>query len=257
MSETIKIGVLISGGGTNLQALIDACEDADFPAEIALVLSNKASAKGLERAKKAGISHFVVDHKKYPQRRDFDAELHKWLKEARVDLVCLAGFMRILSPSFIREWRGRILNIHPSLLPKFGGEGMYGHHVHEAVIRAHEIETGATVHIVTEDCDLGPTVLQRAIPVYRFDTAETLAGRVLDVEHQIYPQAVAHMAEIILDERRRPRHDMDMNADHHPVKPDQEAILRAQQSWNSFVSMGKISIIAIAAVLVFLLVAVY
>lgn len=250
MTQKIKLGVLISGGGTNLQALIDACTHPDFPAEIVIVMSNQPDAGGLARAKRAGIPHFVVDHTKYQLRRDFDAELNRWLQDAHVDLVCLAGFMRILTPEFIQTWQGRILNIHPSLLPKFGGKGMYGHHVHAAVITAKEQESGASVHLVTEGCDEGPVILQGALPVYRFDTPETLAARVLELEHTLYPQAVIVMAQKILDEDMASRHDSIMNADHMPVVPTPEAVERAEYAWETFVAWGKISIIAIAALLI-------
>ncbi len=189
----LNIGVLISGGGSNLQALIDASEHSDFPAKITCVISNKDGVYGLTRADLACIPHAVVPHKGL-NREEFEQQIHQLLCQHKVDLVCLAGFMRILSADFIAKWEGKILNIHPALLPKFGGEGMYGHHVHEAVITAKESESGASVHIVTAGCDEGPVILQKSVPVEPDDTPDTLAARVLDIEHEIYPLAVKEFA---------------------------------------------------------------
>jgi phosphoribosylglycinamide formyltransferase 1 len=198
-SSKIKVGVLISGGGTNLQALIDAIQaDPDFPAEIVTVLASKKSAYGLTRAKDADIAAHTVPYKDFATHDDFEDTLHRLLVEAQVDLICLAGFMKILSAGFIQKWEGRILNIHPALLPKFGGKGMYGHYVHEAVIAAGEKESGASVHIVTAGCDEGPVILQGAVPVQPDDTPDTLATRVLMIEHGIYPRALKKFAEQML-----------------------------------------------------------
>ena len=194
-SANVKVGVLISGGGTNLQALIDATKnDPDFPAEIVTVLASTSNAYGLERAIKAGISAHAVPYKNFATHDDFEDELHRLLDEAQVDLICLAGFMKILSAEFIAKWEGRILNIHPALLPKFGGKGMYGHYVHEAVIAAQETTSGASVHIVTAGCDEGPVILQDSVPVHSDDTPDTLAARVLTVEHDLYPRALKKFA---------------------------------------------------------------
>lgn len=189
MADKIKIGVLISGGGSNLQSLMDAAKDPDYPAEISCVISNKENAYGLERAENAGIPAIAVPHKG-KTKEQFEPEVDKVLRVHDVGMICLAGFMRILSADFIEGWKGKILNIHPALLPKFGGEGMYGHHVHEAVLAAGETESGASVHIVTSGVDEGPIILQGSVPVEKDDTAETLAARVLKKEHEIYPQAV-------------------------------------------------------------------
>ena len=184
-----KIGVLISGGGSNLQALLEACAQDDFPAEIVCVISNKQGTGGLERAEAAGVSSFVVPSKG-AAREEFEQSLQQVLAARGVEMVCLAGFMRILSADFIAKWQGRILNIHPSLLPAYGGEGMFGRHVHAAVLAAGEKESGASVHIVTDGCDEGPVILQKSVPVLKDDTPETLAARVLETEHEIYPLAV-------------------------------------------------------------------
>jgi len=194
-SSKIKVGVLISGGGTNLQALIDATQaDPDYPAQIVTVLASKKGAYGLTRATEADIPAHAVPYKDFATHDDFEDALHRHLTEAQVDLVCLAGFMKILSADFIAKWDGRILNIHPSLLPKFGGKGMYGHYVHEAVIAAGEKESGASVHIVTAGCDEGPVILQGAVPVQPDDTPDTLAARVLAIEHDLYPRALKKFA---------------------------------------------------------------
>jgi len=186
----LKVGVLISGRGSNLQALIDACAAPDFPAKIVLVISNKADAYGLERAHVAGIQTAVINHKDFPDRQTFDRAMSEKLNQAGVQLVCLAGFMRLLSPWFAEEWRDRLINIHPSLLPKFKGL-----HTHEAAIAAGEKTHGATVHFVRPELDEGPIILQSSVSVLADDTAETLAARVLEQEHIIYPRAVHLYAE--------------------------------------------------------------
>ncbi|MCB9963552.1 MAG: phosphoribosylglycinamide formyltransferase [Rhodospirillales bacterium] len=185
----VRTGVLLSGSGSNLQALIDACRAPEFPAEISCVISNKETAYGLTRAEQAGIPAVFVSHKG-KSREEFAAEIDDILTRYTIDMVCLAGFMRILSADFFTKWDNRMLNIHPALLPKFGGEGMYGHHVHEAVIAAGETESGASVHVVTAGCDEGPVVLQEKCPVLPEDTPDTLAARVLTIEHQLYPRAL-------------------------------------------------------------------
>lgn len=190
----LKLAVFISGGGSNLQALIDACAHDDFPAHIAIVISNKADAYGLERAKHAGIQTKTINHKDYEGRAEFDAALHDTLQGYDIDLICLAGFMRILTPTFIAKWQGRILNTHPSLLPKFGGEGMYGHHVHKAVLEAGETESGSTIHFVIPEVDKGEILIQKRVPVLPEDTIDTLAARVLEQEHIAYPEAVQKIA---------------------------------------------------------------
>jgi phosphoribosylglycinamide formyltransferase-1 len=189
MSARKRVGVLISGRGSNLQALIDACVEPDFPAEIVTVISNRPDAYGLERARVAGIAAAVVDHKTYRSREDFDAALHALLEEAGCELICNAGFMRLLTEGFTEAWRDRQLNIHPSLLPAFRGL-----HPHERALEAGVRITGATVHFVRHEMDAGPIILQAAVPVLAGDTAETLAARVLEAEHIIYPRALALVA---------------------------------------------------------------
>ncbi len=194
-SQKLNLAVLISGGGSNLQALIDACEKPNFPAEIRVVISNRPDAYGLERARQAFIPAELVDHTQYPNRETFEARLLDVLKEYPVDLICLAGFMRILTAGFINQWPGKIINTHPALLPKFGGKGMYGEHVHAAVLAAGELESGASIHYVIPEVDQGPVILQKRVPVFTSDTTETLAGRVIAQEHIAYPEAVALIAQ--------------------------------------------------------------
>lgn len=194
MAEALKAGVLISGGGSNLQALIDAAAKPDYPARIAAVIANRSGAGGLTRARKAGIPTEIVDHTDYPSRAAFDSALQEALERYGVEIVCLAGFNRILTPGFVGSWEGRMLNIHPALLPRHGGKGMYGIHVHRAVLEAGDAESGASVHLVTAGCDEGPVILQRKIPVLPEDTPDTLAARVLEQEHIAYPEALAVMA---------------------------------------------------------------
>jgi phosphoribosylglycinamide formyltransferase-1 len=186
----VKVGVLISGRGSNLKALIEACADPAFPAAIALVISNKADAGGLEYARAAGIPCKVISHRDYPTREAFDAGLDRALREAGVELVCNAGFMRILSDGFVAAWHDRQLNIHPSLLPSFKGL-----HVHERVLEAGVRITGATVHFVRPAMDEGPIVAQAAVPVLPGDTPDSLAARVLEAEHRLYPLALRLVAE--------------------------------------------------------------
>ncbi len=185
----LRTAVLISGNGSNLQALIDAAAAPDFPAEIVLVISNVPGVRGLARAEAAGIPTRVLPHGNYPSREVYDEAIHAVLEEAQIGLVCLAGFMRVLSTPFTQRWAGRMINIHPSLLPKYKGL-----HTHARAIEAGEREHGATVHWVTPELDAGEIILQRAIPIEPGDTPETLAERVHRVEHAIYPEALRQVA---------------------------------------------------------------
>jgi len=185
-----KVAVLISGRGSNLAALIAAQDDSY---RIILVVSNVADAGGLEKARVAGIATQVIPHTgplgEKKTRADFDAEIDAALRAAGVEIVVLAGFMRILSDGFVRGWEGRMINIHPSLLPAYKGTK-----VHERVIEAREALSGASVHFVVPELDAGPVIAQAAVPVHPSDTPETLAARVLDIEHQIYPEALKLLA---------------------------------------------------------------
>ncbi|NNN26270.1 MULTISPECIES: phosphoribosylglycinamide formyltransferase [Pseudomonas] len=190
MSTPCNVVVLISGSGSNLQALIDSLAGADTPAVIRAVISNRADAYGLERARKAHIETRFLDHKAYADRESFDAALIQAIDGFDADLVLLAGFMRILSADFVRHYQGRLLNIHPSLLPKYKGL-----HTHQRALEAGDAEHGCSVHFVTEELDGGPLVVQAAIPVESDDTPETLAQRVHVQEHVIYPLAMRWFAE--------------------------------------------------------------
>jgi phosphoribosylglycinamide formyltransferase-1 len=186
----LRAGVLISGRGTNLQALIDACADPAFPAEIAIVISNNPTAPGLARAERAGIPTRVIPHKEFPDRPSFDAVIEAALKETGVELVCLAGFMRLFSDGFVERWRDRMINIHPSLLPAFKGTK-----VHEQALAAGVRFTGCTVHFVRPAMDEGPIIVQAVVAVLPGDDAARLADRVLAEEHRIYPLALRLIAE--------------------------------------------------------------
>jgi len=190
----LKVGVCVSGRGSNLQALIDACGQSDFPAEIALVVSNVGGVQGLERAEKAGIDTATIEHGDFDGRQAFERAVTQALEEAGTELVCLAGFMRILSPEFCERWSGRLLNIHPSLLPAFKGLD-----VQQLAIDAGVRFSGCTVHFVTPEMDAGPIIIQAVVPILADDTADALAARILEQEHRIYPEAVRLFAEGRLD----------------------------------------------------------
>ncbi|EZH82684.1 phosphoribosylglycinamide formyltransferase [Ectopseudomonas composti] len=185
-----NVVVLISGSGSNLQALIDSVAHDGNPARIAAVICNRAGAYGLERAEQAGITTGLLDHKQFDGRDAFDAALIQTIDAHQPDLVVLAGFMRILTPGFVQHYAGRLLNIHPSLLPKHKGL-----HTHQRALEAGDSEHGCSVHFVTEELDGGPLVVQAVLPIKADDTAESLARRVHQQEHQIYPLAVRWFAE--------------------------------------------------------------
>ena len=190
MSDKLRLGVLISGRGSNLQALIDACRDLTFPAEIVIVISNTPDALGLERAKHADIPCVVVNHKDYDHRAPFDSEMTRALDEAMVQLVCLAGFMRLLSETFVEYWHDRLINIHPSLLPAFKGIN-----VQSRAIESGTRFSGCTVHYVRHKMDVGPIIAQAVVPVHNADDPDTLSTRILEQEHRIYPIVVRWIAE--------------------------------------------------------------
>jgi phosphoribosylglycinamide formyltransferase-1 len=191
MNSTRKcpVGVLISGRGSNLQALLDASFAESFPAQIVLVISNVHDAYGLVRASTAGIAAGVISHRG-KTREDFDAEVDDALRTAGVEIVCLAGFMRILSDGFVRAWEGKLINIHPSLLPAYKGT-----RVQERVLAAGEKQSGASVHFVVPEVDGGPVIAQASVPVQANDTPESLEARVLQTEHRLYPTALRLLCE--------------------------------------------------------------
>jgi len=190
MSRT-RVAILISGRGSNMAALIEAAQTADYPAEIALVVSNVPAAAGLKRAEAAGVATAVIDHKPFGKdRAAFEAALQARLDQHRVELICLGGFMRLFTGPFVERWQGRMLNIHPALLPSFPGLDPHGQ-----ALRAGVKISGATVHFVIPETDAGPIIVQGAVPVAADDTAATLAARVLAVEHRIYPLALRLLAQ--------------------------------------------------------------
>jgi phosphoribosylglycinamide formyltransferase-1 len=186
-----RVAILISGRGSNMAALIAAAKHSDYPAEIALVVSNRADAAGLERAAQAGVTTAVLEHAPFGKdRAAFEAALQAMLDQHGIALICLGGFMRLFTAPFVQGWQGRMINIHPSLLPSFPGLDPHGQ-----AIRAGVTISGATVHFVIPETDAGPIIMQGAVPVAGDDTAETLAARVLQLEHRIYPQALRLLAE--------------------------------------------------------------
>ena len=190
MSKKLRIGALASGGGTNLQVIIDRCQDGKLDAEIVLVISNNPDAVALERASRAGIAIRCIDHRLFSGREAFDAALVQALREAEVDLVVLAGFMRIITPVFVDAFPHRIMNIHPALLPAFPGL-----HVQRKALEYGVRFAGCTVHFVDTGTDTGPIIIQAVVPVHDDDTEETLSARILEQEHQIYPKAIQLFAE--------------------------------------------------------------
>ena len=186
----MRFATLISGRGSNMQALLEACAEPGHPAKPAIVISNKADAAGLDVARSHGVPTRVISHKDYPSRRDFDEALHGAIVDSGAELICLAGFMRLLEADFVNRWRDRILNIHPSLLPAYRGL-----HTHQRVLEDGVRFSGCTVHFVRPEMDEGPIVFQACVPVREGDTEDSLAGRVLAWEHRLYPLALRLMAE--------------------------------------------------------------
>ena len=189
-SELLKVGVLVSGRGSNLQAIIDASEKGEIPAKVVIVISDKKEAYALERARKHGIEALFIDPKAYPSREDHEKAMGDELEKRGVELICLAGYMRVLSPYFVRRFYGRIMNIHPALLPAF--PGLHGQ------LQALEYGVkivGCTVHFVDEDVDHGPIIIQAAVPVLEDDDEDTLSARILEYEHKIYPRAIQLFAQ--------------------------------------------------------------
>lgn len=187
--DRLNLAVLISGRGSNLQALIDACAAPDFPARISVVISNRPDAYGLTRAAAAGIDTLVLDHKNFMDKNSFEQALHAALADRPVDLICLAGFMRVLGAGFIEKWPHRIINIHPSLLPDYKGLD-----THARVLADGRAESGCTVHFVTPELDSGPIIVQKRVKIEAGDTKDSLAARILVAEHVAYPEAVALIA---------------------------------------------------------------
>ncbi len=189
MTAKVRTAILISGRGSNMTALIEAAKKPDYPADIALVLSNRPDAGGLQRAAADGIATAIVDHKAHPDRESFEHRVDAVLREHGVEIVCLAGFMRILTPWFITRWEGRLINIHPSLLPDYRGL-----HTHARALADGVSRHGCTVHFVVPELDAGPTIAQASVPVLPGDDEAALSARVLEQEHRLYPAALADVA---------------------------------------------------------------
>ena len=186
-----RVAILISGRGSNMSALIEATQLPNYPAEISLVLSNNSEAVGLKLAEQHRIKSITIDHGNFKTREEFDCKMNDKLAESNIDIVCLAGFMRLVSPNFVKKWQGKLLNIHPSLLPSFRGLNTHNRAL-DAGVKIH----GCTVHMVSEELDAGPILIQGAVPVYANDDAQSLGDRVLTMEHKIYPQAL----KLLIDE---------------------------------------------------------
>ena len=191
----LHIAIFASGRGSNFEAILKNIQTGKLNAEIAVVISNKKFAGALEVARQNQIPAYFVSAKKFPEQQDFDREVLKILKKHQANFIALAGYLKMLGKEIVRSYRGKILNIHPALLPSFGGKGMFGRHVHEAVLAYGCKVSGVTVHLVDESYDTGPPVLQRCVPVMDSDTPETLAARVLKVEHQVFSEAIQFFAE--------------------------------------------------------------
>src|ERR1700683_4531407 len=190
----LRLGFLASHGGSNVQAILDACRDGRLDAEPCVVISNNSDATVLDRAMTARIPGFHLSSHIHPDPNRLDEAILATLEKHRVNLIVLAGYMKKLGPKTLARYRGRVLNMHPALLPKFGGRGMYGHHVHEAVLAAGEKESGATVHLADAEYDTGRILAPRKVPVRAGDTSESLAARVLEVEHQLYAETLQRIA---------------------------------------------------------------
>ncbi|MFC1848775.1 phosphoribosylglycinamide formyltransferase [candidate division CSSED10-310 bacterium] len=199
-----RIAVLLSGGGTNLQAIIDSIELGKLPVSLAFVASNKAKAYGLERARKHAIPAYHISAKTHGSQHGAEQEIYRLIQEHQVHLLCLAGYLKKLSPFLITKMRHRIINIHPGILPFLGGKGLYGHHVHQRVIELGMKISGVTIHLVDEEYDHGPIIAQEGVAVADNDDADSLAERVLKVEHKLYPQVINYFAQgkIRLEARR-------------------------------------------------------
>ena len=192
-----KIAVLVSGGGSNMQSIVDSTKTGVLKglAKVVLVVSNNACAYALERAEKEKIKTACFDRKYYSDDQSYNNDILKAVESSQADIICLAGYMRMVGKNIIDSYPGKILNIHPALLPKYGGKGMYGHHVHEAVVKAGEKKSGATVHFADENYDTGGIIIQQEVDVLAGDTPDALAKRVLEVEHKIYPEAIKKLIE--------------------------------------------------------------
>jgi len=199
--SVLRLAILASGGGSNLQAIVDAAQDGKLNDVIPVLVVTDRNCSALERAVSSGIDFVVLDRKKLKAK--LSDRLSVLLEERRIDIVALAGWLSILDSEVTRRWAGRMVNIHPSLLPKYGGPGMFGHHVHEAVLNAGETESGCSVHLVNEGVDEGRILARKKVPVLKNDTPESLASRVLEGEHELYPQVIFRLAESIKRDKQK------------------------------------------------------
>jgi phosphoribosylglycinamide formyltransferase-1 len=188
--KTLKLAIFISGRGSNMRAIIESCKNPNFPAQVVMVLSNRPDAAGITFAKECGIPTEIVDHKSYPSREAFEIEISNRLKNHEIDFIVLAGFLRVLTASFIEQWPHKIINIHPSLLPEYKGL-----HTHARAIADGKAEAGCTVHFVVPEIDSGEIILQKHVPIFAGDTPESLSARILKQEHIAYPEAIRLIAE--------------------------------------------------------------
>ncbi|NMB26480.1 MAG: phosphoribosylglycinamide formyltransferase [Tissierellia bacterium] len=193
--SSVNIGILISGGGTNLQSIIDNIKNGNIKGEIKIVISNRKDAYGLIRAERSGIKALYIDRKEFNTEKEYNEKIMEEFEKRNIELVVLAGYLKVLSRGFVEKYKGRIINIHPSLIPSFCGKGCYGEKVHQMVLDYGVKVTGATVHFVDEGTDTGPIILQRAVEVKDKDTVNTLKERVLAVEHELLPEAVKLFCE--------------------------------------------------------------
>jgi len=197
-AKKLHIAIFASHTGTNMQAIIDACRRGDLNGEVCAVISNNSNSQALEKARIAGVPEYHINNKTYPEEDELDEAICKVLTESGADIVALAGYMKKLGPKILKQYKGRILNIHPSLLPKYGGKGMYGTHVHRAVIDAGEKTTGITIHLVEEEYDTGKIIRQCEIEVMEGDTTDTLSKRVLEKENSFYVETLKLISEDVI-----------------------------------------------------------
>lgn len=224
MPERLRVAVLASGRGSNFQAILDAIDRGELDLDVVLCLSDRAGAGALERARSRGLATTVIHPNEFADESGYASEMLERLRDHEANFIALAGYMKKIPDRVVERFRLRMLNIHPALLPSFGGHGMYGHRVHEAVIEYGVHWTGATVHLVEEEYDTGPIVLQEPVPVYPDDTADDVAARVLEVEHRIYPEALRLFTQgRVLVEGRRVR----------ILEPGQPGALTVRHSDNS------------------------
>lgn len=250
MIRKIRIGILISGRGSNMNALVEACTDPAYPGRIVTVISNRPQAPGLALAQKAGIPTAVIDHTAFPSTAAFEESLHNHLIQNGVELVCLAGFMRLLGAGFVLKWTDRILNIHPSLLPDYPGLQPQAR-----ALADNRTESGCTVHIVTPEMDAGPILVQRRVPILPADNAESLSTRILEQEHLAYPEAVRVMAERVLKNKTanyktEAALQKGLSMENHNVSVNPEELARARAMWKEFAHFTKYAIIVSAGILV-------